>query len=158
MDTFKINVEQSKLLGSALRVKILALLADEPKTAKQVADLLEKSPGSVHYHVQLLFKGGLLKIVNTQEIGGIVEKYYQAVAKNFSPENQHTPPEDSISSTRLTTNLLLTKVQSVQFLEELNQVVEKWAKVLPPKKEEQHEYGVEMMLWEKKSTKDEEEE
>lgn len=41
-----ISAEQSKLLESALRIKILNVLANEAHTSKQVANLLGKTPAT----------------------------------------------------------------------------------------------------------------
>ncbi len=57
--------------------KFFTFLKDEALTAKQVATKLNKSAGSVHYHVQILYDGGLLELVDTKEKRGIIEKYYK---------------------------------------------------------------------------------
>lgn len=69
---FDITVEQAKLLGSSQRVKIIGSLTDTPKTAKQVADELGESPGSIHYHIQKLYDGGLIDLVETRTVGGLL--------------------------------------------------------------------------------------
>ncbi|MBS4192079.1 winged helix-turn-helix transcriptional regulator [Bacillus sp. FJAT-49705] len=78
-----INLEQQKLISSPLRVKIIYLLDERPMTAKQVADKIGKSAGSIHYHIQQLYNGGILEIEETRENKGIIEKYYRAIATHF---------------------------------------------------------------------------
>ncbi|MGG6309561.1 ArsR/SmtB family transcription factor [Paenibacillus macerans] len=122
-----INAEQSKLLESALRIKIMNVLADEPHTSKQVADLLGKTPGNVHYHIQKLYDGGLLDLVKTQTVGGVVEKYYRSKATYFKEEQfkefaflEGDPPY------RAATRLLLSAGQRQAFIDEMDALIRKW--------------------------------
>lgn len=85
IDHFNItSIEQAKVLSNELRMKILTLFNDgKPRTAKQVADELGLSPSKIHYHVRELVKVDLLFLYDTNEINGIVEKYYLPIAKDF---------------------------------------------------------------------------
>ena len=74
---------QIKALANPERVRILTLLVERSGTAKQVADWIEGTRGRVHYHIKELEKAGLVEQVRTVEAGGVVEKYYRAVARNF---------------------------------------------------------------------------
>jgi DNA-binding transcriptional ArsR family regulator len=89
-----ITLEQSKLLASAIRTQILEAIGEVPRTAKQVADLLRKTPGNVHYHIQRLYEGGLLELVETREVGGVVEKYYKAKSKYFTTDPRNGQVDD----------------------------------------------------------------
>ena len=89
-DRLTISAEQQKLISNATRIQILHLLKDEALTAKQVATKLNKSTGSVHYHVQILYDGGLLELVDTKEKRGIIEKYYKAKSAHFYIEESGT--------------------------------------------------------------------
>lgn len=88
--TMEVNLEQQKLISSPLRVKIIYLLAVRVMTAKQVADELGKSAGSIHYHIQQLYNGGILEIEETRENRGIIEKYYRSKATHFNLNNQES--------------------------------------------------------------------
>ncbi len=74
---------QIKALSNPERARILTLLIERPGTAKQVADWIEGTRGRVHYHIKELEKAGLVELVAKVEKGGVVEKYYRAVARNF---------------------------------------------------------------------------
>lgn len=74
---------QIKALANPERVRILTLLVERSGTAKQVADWVGGTRGRVHYHIKELEKAGLVEKVRTVESGGVVEKYYRAVARNF---------------------------------------------------------------------------
>lgn len=123
----QITRDQAKLLESALRIKILNTLSEESRTSKQVADLLNKTPGNIHYHIQKLYDGGLLELVKTQVVGGITEKYYRAKSTTFKQSNlspfvfiQDTPTFD------ISTRLLLSEGQLQQFIHDFESLVNKW--------------------------------
>ncbi|GAM14109.1 ArsR/SmtB family transcription factor [Mesobacillus selenatarsenatis] len=90
--TMEVNLEQQKLISSPLRVKIIYLLAMKAMTAKQVADELGKSAGSIHYHIQQLYNGGILELEETKENRGIIEKYYRSKATHFNLKNEGAVP------------------------------------------------------------------
>lgn len=123
----KITPEQSKLLENALRIKILHALAGEPKTSKQVAVQLQMTPGNIHYHIQKLHDGGLLELVRTQTVRGVVEKYYQSLSTIFKSETHsefNFLPGERLS--HMSTSLLLTDSELGQFRDELTQLLARW--------------------------------
>lgn len=77
------DLEKIKSVADPLRVKILQILIERQATVKQVADLLGQSSAKMHYHVKELERHQLIKLVQTIEKGGILEKYYRAVAKKY---------------------------------------------------------------------------
>lgn len=74
---------QVRALSHPERARILAHLVDREATAAQVADALGGTRGGTHYHIRELQKAGLIEIVSRAEVGGVLEKYYRAVARNF---------------------------------------------------------------------------
>ena len=85
LDVYQLEtVEQLRVFADALRQRILEALSGRPLTAKQLATLLREPPARVHYHVRELERVGLVRLVETREKKGILEKYYSAVARNFS--------------------------------------------------------------------------
>lgn len=127
-DFMSISIEQRKLLASAIRIKILHMIAGTPRTAKQVADLLNETPGNIHYHIQRLYDGGLVELVETREVAGILEKYYKAKNTRFVP---NTPPPNNQLCPGIKTQLLLTKEEVQQLAMELGELLEKWERILP---------------------------
>ncbi|MFC4102129.1 ArsR/SmtB family transcription factor [Paenibacillus xanthanilyticus] len=113
-----INLEQQKLLASALRVKLLHALKDTPRTVKQISVLLEETPGNVHYHLKRLLEGKLVEIVETRELGGIVEKYYKSVATVFHSRSHPRPGVE--------TRLLLSAEEALQLKQEFAELLGKW--------------------------------
>lgn len=81
------DVQQLKALGHAVRVRILHALAEKPMTAKQLADDFGIEPAKTSYHVKQLLKAGLVELLYTRETqNGIVEKYYQSIAREFQTD------------------------------------------------------------------------
>ncbi|GAE37640.1 ArsR/SmtB family transcription factor [Halalkalibacter akibai] len=127
-----VSVEQAKLLGNALRVKIISHLQEQPKTSKQVANLLGESGGNVHYHMKKLFDGGLIELVEERQYGGVIEKYYLSKSKWFNSIGD-TPVDPALrddylsrDSTGLSIRLNLTTHQQKEIKEDFKEFLEKW--------------------------------
>jgi DNA-binding transcriptional ArsR family regulator len=78
------NIEQLRAVADLLRLRIIDLLEKQPMTVTQLGEMMGEAPAKVHYHVRELEKVGLLKLVETREKGGILEKYYQPIARDLS--------------------------------------------------------------------------
>jgi DNA-binding transcriptional ArsR family regulator len=78
------SIEQMRAMADELRLRILELLSRRGMTATQVSAELGEQPAKVHYHVRELERVGLVKLVETREKGGILEKYYRAVARSIT--------------------------------------------------------------------------
>ncbi|SEU25299.1 transcriptional regulator [Paenibacillus sp. NFR01] len=139
----EITSEQSKLLESALRIKIMHMLADTPLTSKQVADRLHKTPGNVHYHMMKLYEGGLLELVRTETAGGIVQKFYRSKATWFNgPEFSgfQFTPENTVE--HFTTRLTLSSEELALFRRDLMAFISSWES----KVTHGGEYGLDIVL------------
>jgi len=77
------SFEQVKVVAEPLRVSILEALCLEARTTKQVAEILGEKPTRLYHHVDLLAEAGLIRLVDTRQVRGTVEKYYQAVGRAF---------------------------------------------------------------------------
>lgn len=75
--------EQLRALAHPLRQRILSALVEMPRTNKQLATLLHESPARLHFHVRELARAGLIALVESRPKGGVIEKYYRAVASSF---------------------------------------------------------------------------
>ena len=75
------DLEQVKVLADPLRLRILENLCDGPRTTKQVAELLGEKPTRLYHHVDALERVGLIRLSETRQVRGTVEKYYKAVAR-----------------------------------------------------------------------------
>jgi len=72
-----------KALASQRRMEILEQLVERPATVKQLAEGFGEQHAKLYYHVKELEKNGLVELVEEVPKGGVVEKYYRAVAKTF---------------------------------------------------------------------------
>ncbi len=59
----------------------------KPATVKQIADCMGEVPAKVHYHFKKLESVGILVLDHTEEINGIIAKYYEPTAKSFQIQN-----------------------------------------------------------------------
>lgn len=83
-ETFDIvTVEQLRAMADPLRIRIYDVLVNKPMTATQVGDELDEPAPKAHYHVRELERVGLVRLVETRERSGILEKYYRAIARNL---------------------------------------------------------------------------
>lgn len=78
------SVEQLRAVSDDLRIRILEALERQPMTVTQLGERLGLAPAKVHYHVRELERVGLLRLVQTREKGGVLEKYYRAIAQGLS--------------------------------------------------------------------------
>jgi DNA-binding Lrp family transcriptional regulator len=91
------TVEEIRALSDPYRYKILNCFYKngEPITVKQAADELGEVPAKVHYHVKKMEKAGLLILVFTKEINGIIAKYYEPTAHKFIFASEETEGLDN---------------------------------------------------------------
>jgi len=80
-DMFTIgDLETLKVVTDPLRLQMLNLLRGQPHTAKELAKALHLPQTKLYYHIDLLEKHGLIRVVATRLVSGILEKQYQATA------------------------------------------------------------------------------
>jgi Mn-dependent DtxR family transcriptional regulator len=79
------TIEQVRAISDPYKIRILKTFGDMnvPATVKQIADSLEQVPAKVYYHVKKMEKLGILELIYTKEINGIIAKYYSTTAENF---------------------------------------------------------------------------
>lgn len=76
------STESLKAVADPLRLSIMKALKT-PKTVKEVAADLQMPPTKLYYHVNLLEKQNLIRVVATQVVSGIIEKTYLITARNY---------------------------------------------------------------------------
>jgi len=59
------------------------MLANKKRTVSNVAKELGVHPANITHHFKLLEKVGLIRLVETRDIGKNIEKYYRSIARNF---------------------------------------------------------------------------
>jgi DNA-binding transcriptional ArsR family regulator len=96
------TIEQMRAIADPLRLRIVDALSQRALTATGLGDALGLPANKTHYHVRELEKVGLVRIVETREKGGILEKYYRTVARTLNVPGallQTIPPDESIAAT-----------------------------------------------------------
>jgi len=68
-------VMKLKALSETTRLKMIPHLS-EPRTVKQIADILEVDHHALYHHMRVLEKAKIVELVKTRKIGNIVEKYF----------------------------------------------------------------------------------
>ncbi|MFI2670375.1 ArsR/SmtB family transcription factor [Streptomyces albidoflavus] len=83
-ETFHVTTEeQLRAVSSLTRHRIMAVLRFEPSTITQVAERVGVAKGSSSYHVRLLERAGLVKVVRTRKVRGVTECYYAMAARSI---------------------------------------------------------------------------
>lgn len=62
--------EQVRAVSNLTRHRIMAVLRFEPATITQIAERVGLAKGSSSYHVRLLERAGLVKVVRTRKVRG----------------------------------------------------------------------------------------
>jgi DNA-binding transcriptional ArsR family regulator len=77
------DLETLKVVADPRRKQLIDLLRQDAATVKELAATLHVSPKSLYYHVNLLQKHGLIRVVDTRLVSGITEKRYRTTAYLF---------------------------------------------------------------------------
>jgi DNA-binding transcriptional ArsR family regulator len=86
---------QLRALAQSLRATLLELLLERAATVTEMARAVQRPKSTVAYHVNLLVEAGLLRVVRTQRVRAIEERYYGRVARTIyigvlsSPDDKH---------------------------------------------------------------------
>ena len=90
--------QEAKALGHPLRMRILRLCLDEPRTNKQLAERLGKDPGSVLFHVRRLAATGFLEVGDpVKGPTGAWEKPYRSTGKSWRLSLEDYTPSHAVS-------------------------------------------------------------
>ncbi|MEW2519057.1 ArsR/SmtB family transcription factor [Actinacidiphila alni] len=75
--------EQLRAVNNLVRHRIIRLLRDGPATISQVAEKLGLLKGSSSYHVRVLERAGVIKVVRTRKVRGVTERYYAPTSRQI---------------------------------------------------------------------------
>jgi DNA-binding transcriptional ArsR family regulator len=87
------DIAQVKAVLHPLRQRLMDAFGDEPVTPSELARRVGIAASKAHYHVGVLEKAGLVRLVETRSVGSVVEKYYQPAAKNFLMQVRREPKQ-----------------------------------------------------------------
>ena len=94
-DVIRVETDQQlHAIGNLMRHRVLRVLRDEPATVTQIAARLGIAKGSSNYHVKVLAKAGLIRVVDTRKVRGVSELYYGMAGKVLElPESGSGQPD-----------------------------------------------------------------
>lgn len=90
-DIMKLStIEEIKTYSDPYRLRIITFLKNskEEATVKEIADYLGEVPAKIHYHIKKLERVGIIELVRTKEIKGIIAKYYYLTANSYLIEGE----------------------------------------------------------------------
>jgi DNA-binding transcriptional ArsR family regulator len=94
-----LELHEVRALAHPLRMQMIELFAEQPRTAKQVAQALGQPPTRLYHHVATLERAGLLRLCETRAVRGATEKYY-AVTQNAARTAGSSALRESTSEDR----------------------------------------------------------
>lgn len=78
-----------KVYFDPLRGRIMQELAHEPRTVQQVAEALGVPFTRLYYHVKMMEKHNLIRVVDVVQLAGAIEeKYYMVTARQFTVDRK----------------------------------------------------------------------
>ena len=93
------NIKQIRVLSDPYRQEILSHLGllRIPSTAKEIAQSMGEPPSKINYHIKVLENYNFVDIDHTENINGIIAKYYKVAVKNydFSGKESRTKEKDA---------------------------------------------------------------
>ncbi|MCE7984096.1 MAG: ArsR family transcriptional regulator [Caldilinea sp. CFX5] len=81
------DIETLRAISDPLRIRLLELMA-QPQTVKEIASQLGVGKTKLYYHLNLLEKHGIIRVVRTRVVSGIIEKSYQVTAFSYRPAKE----------------------------------------------------------------------
>lgn len=78
------DLETMKLLTHPARLAIIEALS-EPRSVKEIAEVLEVPRTRLYHHIKLLEERGILRVASTRKKGALEEKLFDTTAHSFSP-------------------------------------------------------------------------
>jgi DNA-binding transcriptional ArsR family regulator len=94
-----------RAISHPIRIRLLAMLDEEPASPVILASKLDQPLGTIAYHVRTLYDLGLLKLVSTRQRRGATEHYYKTTGHPTGSE-EAWEGLDAISKQRLLTALI----------------------------------------------------
>ncbi len=84
---------QLKAVADDTRMNILNLLMERAATVSQLALALEKPKGTVGYHAKVLEDVGMIRVVRTNKVRAMTEKYYGRTGRTILFEEAPKPDD-----------------------------------------------------------------
>ncbi len=86
-DIYNIDtLEKLQVISNPLRMKILESVIPKARTIKEIGDLLGMQSNTRYYHMSELTEAGMARVVHSELVSGIQQKWYRASARYFRLE------------------------------------------------------------------------
>ena len=82
---------QLKALADTVRTQVLDLVLERAASITELAIALGRPKSSVAYHVDILVKAGLLRVVRTRKVRAVEERFYGRVGRTIIIGDAPTP-------------------------------------------------------------------
>src|SRR6266480_7205850 len=112
------TAQQFRAISDPLRSRILGIIQNQPATAKQIAHILNASPGAIGHHLHVLEAAGLAQVVARRLIRGIIANYYTRSARIFDYELSREVTGDTSISLDIITKVRDELAESLENIEE----------------------------------------
>lgn len=91
------TLEEVQIFSVPYRIKILDCMYSMgvPSTVKNIADKMGETPAKIHYHVKKMEQVGIIKLVYTKNINGIIAKFYEPAAEQYHITHHEGMNEDN---------------------------------------------------------------
>jgi DNA-binding transcriptional ArsR family regulator len=110
----KAKPEEVRALAHPLRLRIIRLLYDGPRSNKELATHLGEDPATVLYHVRTLLRAGFVAAAGTRPgARGSVEKLYRTTNRSWKLDVDAGLPAQKMSVARAGLEAFLAEVQDV---------------------------------------------
>lgn len=131
MDKIKVlsKLEEIKIFSVPYRMKILDYMYSfkAPATVKNIADKMGETPAKIHYHIKKMETMGIVLLVYTENVNGIIAKFYEPAAENFHIRHITGQDQDKMKILNETQKSIATVFDESKrsFLEQLEKVDKK---------------------------------
>jgi DNA-binding transcriptional ArsR family regulator len=103
------NLDALKAYFDPVRLQIVQEMSYQPRTVHDIAEALDVPFTRLYYHIKMLEKHNIIRVVETRAMSGAVEeKYYQVTARQFIVDRSLLTTGDADDSAGL--NTLLTTI------------------------------------------------
>jgi hypothetical protein len=123
------KLDEIKIFSIPYRMKIIDCMYSfkAPATVKNIADKMEETPAKIHYHIKKMESVGIIRLVYTENVNGIIAKFYEPAAENFAIRHITGQDQDKLKILNETQKSIATVFDESKryFLEQIEKVDKK---------------------------------
>ena len=104
------DIETIRAIADPMRMRLHTEL-DEPRTVKELARIVGVPQTRLYYHVKILERTGLIRVVSRRVVSGIEERTYQTTAKSTTISPALGPRLAETGAIKATFDMLASEVE-----------------------------------------------